>query len=147
MALTLTRSTAELENLTDAQWLDVFGIGGLHAVLADTTGAGTPPTAASSYATWETYFVPDNSGFYLYAYASPSASVYNGGNSRAEVPAMVFDDFDFPTYAPAGDSTVTHVVITDGTSRIVAVIEESPSITVNSTSTLSYTLNAWGEYA
>lgn len=150
MALTLSRSTAELQRLTDAQWADVLGVSGLYAVLADTTGAATQPTASSSFATWQSYFVPDNNGWVLFASAVPGASVYNVDTSRAEVPALVFSNFDLATLAPAGDSTVTHVVITDNpdtNGRIVAVIEESPSITVNSSSTLSYTLNAWGEYA
>lgn len=147
MAVVLTRSTAELQRLTDSQWVNVFGVNGIFAVLANTTGASPQPTAASSYATWQAYFLPDNDGFYLYGSATPVASVYNGGNGRAEVPAMVFNDFEFDLYAPPGNSTATHVVITDLTSRILAVIEESPAITVNSSSTLSYTLNAWGEYA
>lgn len=149
MAVTLTRSTAELVALTNSQWSQEFAVDGLFAVLADTTGAATQPTASSSFATWESFFCPDNDGFYLFAAAEPGASVYNSATGRAEVPPMTFSDFELSTYAPAGTTTVTHVIITNAfeAGRIMAVIAESPALAITSSSTLSYTLNVWGEYA
>jgi hypothetical protein len=143
------RSTAELVALTNSQWSQEFAADGLFAILADTTGAATQPTASSSFAVWESFFCPDNDGLYLYAYAQPGASIYNSANGRAEVPPMTFSDFELNLYAPAGTTTVTHVIITNALTagRIMAVIEESPALSINSSSTLSYTLNAWGEYA
>lgn len=153
MTATLTRSTDELVRLTNDQWRDSsFLIGsGLYAVLANASAASTPPTATTSFATWRTYFLRNNiDNDYMYALKTPLGAVYNATNGRAEVPAIVFNQF-YLIDLPSGSHTVTHVVLTDNpytnSGRIYALIEESPALSINSSSSLSYTLNAWGQYA
>lgn len=149
MAVTLLRSTLELQRLTNLQWS--IGRSSIDAYLADISAASTPPTSASAFSAWEPYLItedPEFGGFPITTFVSPSNSTYNSGNQRAEVPELVFTFNSSNLGLLAGSTTVTNVVFVDtATSHVIAVGQESPARIITPSSSFNYRLNLWGKYA
>jgi hypothetical protein len=156
MATTVTRSNAEILRLFKRQWEDFE----LYAVLVDASGAGTPPTAASSVNTWLTYALLDLSGAWIEGFpgiiVNTSTWTYDSVDGRAESPTLTwnFDDVISTDFSEFSSTTVTHIVICDwfdttvpGTAPPFFVLEESPSLTLTSSSTLSRSLQLFGKEA
>lgn len=156
MATTVTRSNAEILRLFKQQW-DGFD---LYAVLVDTTGAGTVPTAASSVTTWLTYALLDATGSWFTGFplitVDATSWTYDGTDGRAESPTLTwdFDDCIADDFGDFSSTTVTHIVICDWFGTYVSkskppffVLEESPSLTLTGSSTLSRSLQLFGKEA
>lgn len=148
MAVTLLRSTLELQRLTNLQWS--IGRSSIDAYLADISAAATPPTSASTFSAWEPYLLteaPEYGGLPITTFASPANSIYNNSNQRAEVPELVFTFNNGNLGLLVGSQTVTNVVFVDTTtSHIIAVGQESPARVITASSSFSYRLNLWGKY-
>lgn len=156
MTTTVTRSDAEILRLFKQQW-DGFE---LYGVLVDTTSAGTQPTAASSVSTWLTYALLDVSGTWFEGFpgitVNATSWTYDSGDDRAESPTLTwnFDNCISTDFSDFSSTTVTHIVICDWFGSYVSetnapffVLEESPSLTLTSSSTLSRSLQLFGKEA
>lgn len=156
MTTTVTRSDAEILRLFKQQW-DGFE---LYGVLVDTTSAGTQPTAASSVSTWLTYALLDINGSWFEGFpgitVNATSWTYDSGDDRAESPTLTwnFDNCISTDFSDFSSTTVTHIVICDWYGTYVSetnapffVLEESPSLTLTSSSTLSRSLQLFGKEA
>lgn len=165
MATTVTRSNAEILRLLKVQWGSLLRQGTaspeVDAILVNTSGAGTPPTAASSTATWLTYAImdindPEAVEGYPYLTINSSAWTYDATDGRAESGTLTFnfDAFIAADFSQFTSTTVTHIVICDAyglqlptTNPPLFVLAESPSLTLTGSSTLSRSLQLFGKEA
>lgn len=157
MATTITRSSAEVLRLMKAEW----GTTEYDAILVDTTGAGTQPTAASSVATWLTYAIVDieDPGLtvgYPFGTITSSTFTYDAVDGRAESPVYTFDFTSFISadFALFSSTTVTHIIFCDAygllfptTNPPFLVLSESPSLTLTGSTSLSRSVQLFGRTA
>lgn len=156
MAFTVARSTTEILRLTRAQWVD--GSPDIYGFLVDTSAAGTPPTEASSVATWLTYALGDPINAFDTPYISLTSGsfTYNGTSQRAETTVRTFDFTDYIAneFSTFPSTTLTHVVFADIFGTYVstsqppfAVLTETTPITLTSSTSLSYGVRLFGKAA
>lgn len=156
MATTITRSSTEVLRLFRLEWGTPAY---LDTMLVDVTGAGTPPTEASSMATWLNYGLIDVSNPAIqegppFVELVPANYTYNSGTARAESPVFTFDFSTFIStdFAEFTSTTVTHIIIGDifgidlpTTNPPCLVLTESPALTLTSSTTLSRTVQLYGQ--
>ena len=158
-------ANAEILRLLKVQWGSLVRQGTASpepdAILVDTSGAATPPTAASSTATWLTYAImdlydPQAVQGYPYLVIDSSAWTYDATDGRAESGTLTynFNSFISADFAQFTSTTVTHIVICDAyalqlptTNPPFFVLAESPSLTLTGSSTLSRSLQLFGKEA
>lgn len=158
MTTTVTRSTAEVLRLMRKEWTLTY----IDAILVDTTGAGTQPTAASSVEDWLNYAIVDPYDFSLFpeypsTFVNTTLFTYDSIDGRAESPVYTFNFSSFISgnFSIFSSNTVTHIILCDVyeaysgdiTEPPYLVLSEVPSLTLTSSTALSRSIQLFGRAA
>jgi len=161
--MTATFTHNKQTGLAATWWLYKGGIFGIQ--LVDTTGAASPPPNTTPLLDWITpidYSVspaPDSSELQQLQDTGGNPAYGTTITNQAELPQLQFD-INFPTYG--GPITYTHIVVfcvlaadrqglwvsgdpAEPYLPTIAVIEESPAITLQTTETKTYKLDLWAD--
>jgi len=159
--MTATFTHNKETGMAAAWWLyedSTFGI-----ELFDVTGVSNPPSTTSGFMSWVTpvdYTISPNPSYAEYPEDTGGIPAYGTTiTNQAELPQLQFD-VNFPTYG--GPITYTHIAVycilaankqalwTSGDPSevflpTIAIIEESPAITLQTNQTKTYKLDLWAD--